>query len=191
MTVLKDLLPHFQTVGCDLYSHRMVSMHGGNLSTRSGENLVITRSGSRLGYLTESDLVETGIHKDDTNTRFASSELAVHRAIYQNTLFSAVVHCHPTHAVVLSSLGDRIIPQDEGGKLFIPVVPVIGFGKEPVPGGFAPEIAEALKDHAVVLVHRHGSFARGMTLEEAYVITELLEESCRILYMLKSLKMVM
>jgi L-fuculose-phosphate aldolase len=187
--MIDKLLPHFQAVGCNLYSRGMISMHGGNLSIKKGENLVISRSGSKLGYLQETDLVETGIDKDDTATKLASSELAVHRAIFQKTLFSAVVHAHPTHAIALSFLSDKITPADEGGKLFIPVVPVIGFGKEPVPGGFAPEIAEALKDHAVVLVHRHGSFARGMTLEEAYVITELLEESCRILYMLKSLKM--
>jgi ribulose-5-phosphate 4-epimerase/fuculose-1-phosphate aldolase len=45
-----------------------------------------------------------------------------------------------------------------------------------------------LKTHAVVVVHRHGSFARGMTLEEAYVITELLEISCRTLCLVKNLK---
>jgi ribulose-5-phosphate 4-epimerase/fuculose-1-phosphate aldolase len=67
-------------------------------------------------------------------------------------------------------------------------VPVVGFGREPVPGGFAQEIAEALKTHAIVLVHRHGSFARGMSIEEAYVYTELLEISCRILYMVRKMK---
>jgi ribulose-5-phosphate 4-epimerase/fuculose-1-phosphate aldolase len=71
------------------------------------------------------------------------------------------------------------MPQDEAGTLFIPEVPVVGFGKEPVPGCFAQEIAEVLKTRAIVLVHRHGSFARGVTLEEAYVYTELLEISCR------------
>jgi len=186
--MINKLLPHFQSVGTDLYSRGMISMHGGNLSIKKGENLVITRSGSKLGYLQETDLIETGILKDDANTRLASTEVAVHRTIYQTTLFSAVVHSHPVHAVALSFLSDQILPQDEGGKLFIPVVPVIGFGKEPQPGGFAQEIAEALKSHAVVLVHRHGSFARGMTLEEAYVITELLELSCQILYIVKNLK---
>jgi L-fuculose-phosphate aldolase len=180
-----DLLPHFQTLGSDLYNRGMVSMHGGNLSVKQGKNVVITRSGSRLGYLAANDLISTGIDKDDENTRFASSELAVHRRIYQNTLFSAVVHSHPIHAVALSFLTDKIVPQDEAGRLFIPSVPVIGFGKEPAPGGFPEEIAEALKTNAIVVVHRHGSFARGMTLEEAYVITELLEISCHILCLVK------
>ncbi len=180
-----DVLRSFQAVGADLYTRGMVSMHGGNLSLKQENALLITRSGSRLGYLGEQDLVATGIDRDDENTRSASSELGVHRSIYKSTLFSAVVHAHPVHATALSFLADRITPQDEAGGLFIPSVPVIGFGKEPVPGGFAQEIADALKQNAVVLVHRHGSFARGMTLEEAYVMTELLEISCRILCLVR------
>ncbi len=188
LSTRNELLNHFQSVGADLYTSGVVSMHGGNLSIRQEDNLVITRSGSRLGYLTGPDLVETGVNKDDANTHLASTEIGVHRAIYQQSLFKAVVHSHPVHAVALSFLDDEINPQDEGGKLFIPEVPVIGFGKEPAPGGFAREVAEALKTHAVVIVHRHGSFARGMTLEEAYVITELLEISCRILYIVRNMK---
>ncbi len=183
-----DLLPHFQSVGSDLYRRGMVSVHGGNLSVRDQDSVIITRSGSRLGYLSESDLIRTGLENDDENTRLASTELQVHRAIYRQGLFKAIVHSHPIHATALSFVRHVIHTEDEGGKLFIPEVPVIGFGLEPKPGGAAEEIAEALKTHAVVLVHRHGSFARGMTLEEAYVITELLEISCSILCLVKNLK---
>jgi L-fuculose-phosphate aldolase len=163
-------------------------MHGGNLSMKSGDKVCVTRSGSRLGFLAETDLVLTGIDKDDENTMLASSELAIHRAIYQNTPFGAVVHAHPLHATVMSGLLEKILPADEGGILFIPEVPVIGFNVKPGPGKFAAEISEALKTHAVVMVYRHGSFARGMTLEEAFVITELLEISCQMLYMERAIR---
>ena len=184
---MSDFLPHFQTVGSNLYTHNMLSMHGGNLSVKSGDKICITHSGSRLGYLSESDLVLTCIDKEDENTKLASSELAIHRAIYQNTPFTAVVHAHPIHATVMSTLTEKIVPADEGGLLFIPEVPVIGFNVRPGPGKFAAEISQALMTHAVVVVYRHGSFARGMTLDEAFVITELLEISCRMLYMEKTL----
>ena len=183
-----ELLARFQAVGFDLYSRGMVSMHGGNLSVRQGEKVIITRSGSKLGNLADTDLIETGLSQDDAKTRLASSELVVHRAIYKQAPFQAIVHCHPIHAVALSFVRHTIHPEDEAGILFIPEVPVIAFGREPAPGGFADEIAEALKTHAVVIVHRHGSFARGMTLEEAYVITELLEISSRVLCLVKNLK---
>jgi L-fuculose-phosphate aldolase len=185
---LVDLLPQFQAVGCDLYSRGMVSVHGGNLSIRQQDKLIITRSGSRLGYLDKPDLIETGVAADDENTRLASSEIGVHRAIYLNTLSGAVVHSHPIHAVALSFINEEIIPQDEAGRLFIPRVPVVGYGREPMPGGFAEEIAEALKTNAAVMVHKHGCFARGMTLAEAYVITELLEISSHVLCLVKGLK---
>lgn len=150
---------------------------------REGSKLCITRTASRLGFITDSDLVLTGIDTDDGNTRLASSELAIHRAIYQQTPCNAIVHAHPLHATVMSSLSETIIPQDEGGILFIPEIPVIGFNVKPGPGKFAAEIAEALKNHAIVMVHQHGSFAHGKTLQEAFVITELLEISCQMLYM--------
>jgi L-fuculose-phosphate aldolase len=181
--MMQDLLPHFQSVGSNLYSRSMLSMHGGNLSMRSGDRVCITRSGSRLGYLKDTDLIETALDHDDENTKLASSELAIHRAIYQKAPFGAVVHAHPVHATVISSLGETIRPDDEGGILFIPEVPIVGFNIKPGPGKFAAEIAEALMTHAVVMVYRHGSFARGMSLEEAFVVTELLEISCQMLYM--------
>ena len=188
MTAFQDLLPSFQTVGCDLYNHGLVSMHGGNLSVKLGTNLCITRTGSRLGYLDTSDLVETGIDRDDASTALASSELAVHRAIYQQTDALAIVHTHPTHAVVMSFATEKIIPLDIEGRLLLREVPVIGYGQEPVPGEYAREIAQALSRYPVAVVYNHGSFARGTTLAEAYVITTTLEESCRIIYKTRNLK---
>lgn len=183
MTRLQDLLPSFQTVGCDLYRGRMVSVHGGNLSVKLGNNLCITRRGSRLGCLALSDLVETGVDKDDVNTTLASSELAVHRAIYRQTEASAVIHAHPTYTVVLSFAAEKIKPLDIEGRLLLKEIPVVGFGQEPMPGEYAPEISQALKQFPIAVVYGHGSFARGAALSEAYTITAMLEESCCILYM--------
>jgi L-fuculose-phosphate aldolase len=56
------------------------------------------------------------------------------------------------------------------------------------PGGLADIIAQALKQHRIVMVHGHGSFAVGQLLEEAYSYTTTLEEGCRIICLLKSLQ---
>jgi len=45
-----------------------------------------------------------------------------------------------------------------------------------------------LKEHRVVLVRGHGSFAASQLLEEAYYYTTVLEQSCRLLYLLKALR---
>ena len=68
------------------------------------------------------------------------------------------------------------------------MVPVVGWHMETKPGGLADIIAQALKQHRIIMVHGHGSYAIGQLLEEAYNLTTTLEESCQILYLLRSLQ---
>jgi L-fuculose-phosphate aldolase len=67
-------------------------------------------------------------------------------------------------------------------------VPVIGWNMEVKPGGLADIIAEGLKDHRIVAVRGHGSFAVGPILDEAYDCTTGLEEACEILCLMKSMQ---
>ena len=181
------ILSQFQTVGSDLFRRGLVSSHGGNLSLRLGENILITRRGSQLGCLEENDLIETGISRNNRATPLASVELPVHRAIYQQTTAQAIVHAHPPHAVALSLVETEIVPNAEWLSV-IGRVPVLGWNKEITPGGLADVIAQALKRHRIVVVHGHGSFAIGQLLDEAYSFTTALEEGCQVTCLLKSLK---
>ncbi len=181
------ILAQFQTVGHDLFARGLVSSHSGNLSIRLGERMIITRRGSHLGCLEEHDLIETGISKNDRSTPLASTELAVHRAIYQKTAASAIVHAHPPHAIALSLADTEIVPSDTEGLSLIGRVPVLGWRMNVEPGGLADVIAEALGQYRIVMVHGHGSFAIGQLLEEAHNCTATLEESCRVICLVKSL----
>lgn len=181
------LTAQFQTVGRDLCARGLVSSHSGDLSVRIGERLFITHRKSMLGALEEHDLIETGLNRNDRSTPLASTELEVHRAIYRNTSALAIVHSHPVYAMTLSFTEREIDPCDVEGKLLLSKVPVLGHGKTVKPGGLAEQIAEALNEHKVVLVRGHGSFAVGQLLEEAYHYSTALEESCRLLYLLKAL----
>ena len=182
------ILSQFQAVGRDLFTKGLVSSNSGNLSIRLGERLIITRRSSGLGSLLEHDLIETGISKNDRNTPMASIELAVHRAIYQETPALAVVHAHPPHAVALSLNETEIVPIDTEGLPILGGVPVLGWHMEVKPGGLADIIAQALKRHRIIMVHGHGSFAIGQLLEEAHNYTTTLEESCQVICLLKSLQ---
>jgi len=182
------ILSQFQTVGRDLFTKGLVSSHSGNLSIRLGERLIITRRTSRLGCLEEHDLIETGINKNDRNTPLASTELAVHRAIYRETPALAIVHAHPPHAVALSLTETEIAPIDTEGLSTVGQVPVLGWNMEVKPGGLADIIAQALGKHRIIVVHGHGSFAIGQILEEAHNCTAALEESCQVICLLKSLQ---
>jgi L-fuculose-phosphate aldolase len=56
-------------------------------------------------------VIETGLEEDNSNIMLTSSELVVHREIYQNTSALAIVHLHPPYAVALSmTVKDAIIP---------------------------------------------------------------------------------
>ncbi|TET17234.1 MAG: aldolase [Dehalococcoidia bacterium] len=182
------MLSQFQTVGHDLFTRGLVSSHSGNLSIRLGDRLIITRRGSRISCLQEPDLIETGISKNDRSTPLASIELAVHRAIYQETSALAIVHAHPPHAVALSLVETEIVPNDAEGLSIVGQVPVLGWHMKVRPGGLADIIAQALKQHRIVMVHGHGSFAIGQLLEGAYSCTTTVEESCRVICLLKSLQ---
>ena len=182
------ILTQFQTVGRDLFTRGLVSSNSGNLSIRLGERIIITRRDSRLGCLQEHDLIETGISKNDRATPLASIELPVHRTIYQQTSALAIVHAHPPHAVALSLTETEIVPNDAEGFPIVGPVPVLGWHMEVRPGGLADIIAQALKQHRIVMVHGHGSFAIGQLLEEAHNCTTTLEESCRVICLLRSLQ---
>jgi len=182
------ILSQFQSIGRDLSTKGLVSSNSGNLSIRLGEHMIITRRGSRLGYLEEHDLIETGISKNDRNTPLASVELAVHRAIYQETTAQAIVHAHPPHAIALSLTETEIVLGDTEGQSILDRAPVLGWHMDVRPGGLADIIGQALKQSRIIMVHGHGSFAIGQLLEEACNCTTTLEGSCRIICILKSLQ---
>lgn len=181
-------LTDFQTVGRDLFCRGLITGSGGNLSIRLGDRLIITRRGCSLANLSEQDLIETGIYKNDRATPLASSELHVHRAIYQQTPALAIVHAHPPHAIALSITGPEIVPSDNEGLIFAGHVPVLGFGEQVPTGGLADSIASALKARHIVMVHGHGSFATGQLLQEAANCTAAFEGSCHIIVILRSLQ---
>ena len=181
-------LTQFQSIGSNLFRRGLVSSHSGNMSIRLGDRIIITRRGSQMGSLAEQDIVETGVGKNDRSTPLASVELPVHRAIYQQTPALAVVHAHPPHAIALSMMETEIVP--DGAEVLAEVgrVPVLGCNMDTRPGCLAEIIAQGLKEHRIVLVCGHGTFAAGQLIEEAYKYTAALEESCQVLWLVKTLK---
>ena len=182
------ILAQFQTVGRDLFARGLVPSHGGNLSVRLGDRMIITRRGSMLNCLQEHDLIETGISRNNRATPLASVELPVHRAIYLATQALAIVHAHPPHAVALSMNNTEIVPTNADGLAMLGMVPVVGWNMEVKSGGLADVISQALEQQRVIVVRGHGSFAIGQLLDEAYNFTTTLEESCQILCLQRSLQ---
>jgi L-fuculose-phosphate aldolase len=171
------LIETFSAIGRDIFLRGLISSHAGNMSTRAGNTMYLTRRGSMLGRLAASDLIEVPIHEDDSHILMASSEVVIHRAIYRNTSALAVVHTHPPYATLLSMKDDEIIPIDSEGSYLFKRVPVVVSEKTIGSIEASVMISDCLKDYKIVLLRGHGSFARGDTLEEAYMYTSSLEAS--------------
>jgi L-fuculose-phosphate aldolase len=138
-----------------------------------------------LNSLEENDLIETGIDKNSRSTPLASTDLVIHRAIYRETQALAIVHAHPPHAVALSMTDKEIVPSVDDFSL-IGTVPVMGWNVDLKEEGLADVVAQALKQHRIIMVHNHGSFAIGQLLEEAYNLTTALEHSSQVLCLMRS-----
>lgn len=170
----------FRDIGRDLYTANMISSHGGNLSVRLGDHLIIKRRGAMLGQLKPHDLIETGIDKNDSGVALASTELIVHRAIYMNTPALAVVHCHPRTAIAFSLSRDELVPIDNEASYLLKKVPVVTEEFASGTPEMANKVARALQDYKIIMLRGHGSFATGQTLDEAFHWSSTLEESCQI-----------
>jgi L-fuculose-phosphate aldolase len=170
----------FREIGRDLFDSNMISSHGGNLSMRLGDRIVIKRRGAQLGRLKPHDLIDTGLEKNDSGVALASTELIVHRAIYKQTPALAVVHCHPRTAIAFSLSREEIVPIDNEASYLLKKVPVVWEEFASGTPEMANTVASTLAAYKIIMLRGHGSFAIGQTLDEAFHWSSTLEESCQI-----------
>ena len=174
-------LRDFQTTGYDLFVAGLNNSHSGNMSVRMNRMMAITRSGSMLHRLDHNDIVETVIDGEDSESKRASRERPVHRAIYLQTDAQAIVHAHPPQLIAISFFTDRFMPVDAEGRYFFPQgVPVIEVANAIASEEVAAKVAPLLRECPVVIVRSHGTFAIGRTLEDGFHHTSSLEHSARI-----------
>jgi len=174
----------FRRIGKVLFGLGIVGSHSGNMSVRAGDRMYITRRGSIIGDLREGDIIETGVNEDDSGIVLASTEIKVHRAIYQNTPALAIVHAHPPYAIAMSMLCDEIIPRNTEGSYFYHKIPVVEAEMGVGSSESAKKVSGALKDYKGVILRGHGSFVHAKLLEDALSYTSVLESACRTEYML-------
>jgi L-fuculose-phosphate aldolase len=163
----------------ELSSSGLVVAGAGNVSARMGGWMVITPRGCRLSQATPKELVEMALDGDPPAG--ASSEHALHTAIYAATKAGAVVHTHSHFATVLSATVDSV-----------PAVhyAMVGFGGEVRVARYATfgtaelasNAAEALGDGSAVLLRNHGAVTYGSTVEHALERAVLLEWLCSVAY---------
>jgi L-fuculose-phosphate aldolase len=177
----QHLYEEFRDVGRDIFVTQMTSTHGGNLSVRVGDRIIIKRRGAQLGRLKREDFVETNLYSPDSGIMRASTELIVHRAIYLKTSALAVIHCHPRTAIALSLSRDEIIPIDVEGSYLLHKVPVVAAEFASGSQEMADLVADTLRQYKIIMLRGHGCFSTGQTLDEALQWVSCLEEASDII----------
>jgi L-fuculose-phosphate aldolase len=179
------MIEEFRRIGSLMFQERLVGSHGGDLSVRQGEKILITRRDAMLGDLKETDLVEVGMAPGE-NDPLASRELESHRALYRQTAAQAIVYAHPVKAIAISLTDNKVVPQDAEGLYLFKSAAIVrvhgGIGS----GETARMLPSFFGENVVVAVKGHGTFAIGKTLAEAYRLTSALELSCAILVAMRS-----
>jgi L-fuculose-phosphate aldolase len=176
------MLEQFRKFGRELFLQGVNSSHSGNISVRMGDRVLITRRGSMLADLTERDLIETGLEEDDSHIVLASTEIKIHRAVYNNTSALAIVHAHPPITIALSMLGGEIRPIDTEGIYYFKSVPVIATELTVGSDEVAEKLPPVLQNYRIAVLRGHGSFAVGQMLEEAFQWTSSLEATCKVIF---------
>jgi L-fuculose-phosphate aldolase len=160
-----------------LFERRLISGWGGNLSCRAGKDrFVITGQHAPLGFLTQKDLVRIDRNGIPVKkSRKASSEMPMHMAVYAGTDAQVIVHVHPPMVLAFSLAHESFVPVSFEEKYTIGEVPIISQDTPTVTK--LEKVIEELKYHPVVIIKGHGTVAIGKNFQEAFLLTDLLEEA--------------
>lgn len=161
-----------------IYSYRMTTTSGGNLSIRDEEGTVwITPARVDKGNLRRDDIVAVrpdgtmeGIHKP-------SSELPFHLGIYKaRPDLNGIVHAHPVALVAFSICGKspdtRLFPKSRI------ICGEVGFARYALPGSrlLGDRIAEVFAGgSSCVMLENHGVVVGGESFQKAFTRFETLE----------------
>jgi 3-dehydro-4-phosphotetronate decarboxylase len=163
-----------------------VSSTGGNISCRSGGDLIISTTGSCLGDLDEQTVVRVAVDGRTAGPGRPSKELPVHLRIYQTCPWvGGVVHGHSAFAVAASTLldvdPDDSLPAYSAGYLMrvgqLPLLPFLEAGSNALAEGVAAAVARS--GHAVLL-RNHGFVAVGRDLRAAFYTADELQDALQV-----------
>ena len=164
----------------------------GNISARdpaTGE-ICITPSGMPYDSLLPEDIVV--FRPDGTllrGNRRPSVETGLHLAVYAaRKTCHAVVHTHPIYSTAFSAMGEDIpLFLDEAAQTLGDTVRTARYA---MPGSreLAENCLEALGEKAnACLLRAHGAVCLGETMEKAFLVSQVLESTARILFLIRSM----
>lgn len=160
-----------------------VRAYDGNLSVRTKKNYILsTASGTHKIKTKESDIVKCDLKgKKISGKRKLSTEIKLHLYIYNKRKdINAVIHTHPIFISSYAAAGKKL-PANILPEVYIQFgqVPTAAYGT-PSTDEVTASIEQYVMKHQAVILANHGLVAYGKTLEEAFMITEKLEQYAQI-----------
>jgi L-fuculose-phosphate aldolase len=155
----------------------------GNMSVRTGDQVLITPSGIACRDMRAADICVVGLNGDlgpaPPSGAVPSTETPMHLAIYAATAARAVVHTHSAEAIALSAVCDELPAihyaiVSLGGP--VRVADYFRFGTQEL----ARSAVAALDGRNAAILRNHGAVSYGAALAEAYDRALLLEWLARV-----------
>jgi L-fuculose-phosphate aldolase len=173
-----------------MYQKGLIASSEGNVSASlEADRIVVTPRGVHKGLLRPEQLVVTDLNgRQISGDLRPSSELPLHLLVYHERHdVRAVVHAHPTMAIVCSLAGisfdDGVVPEVLTSLGGIPTAPYATPGTAEA----AEVIRPLIRRFDAIVLARHGSVTVGKDLREAYTKLEMLEHTAQILVMCRLL----
>ena len=113
------------------------------------------------------------------------SEVKIHSCIYKTRPdVHSVVHVHPRYTVLMSTLGQTLVPMcQEGAQLVRRPLPVYPHTKTIQSDDEGMEMVKAMGNEAIILLQGHGAVTTGATAAESVTSMMQLEEQARMNYL--------
>lgn len=178
----KDVRQAVKDAGVRLLENNLVQGTWGNISIRLDEKrMVVTPSGLDYIRLKPEDMVVVDIETLEYNSPIKpTSEKKIHAAIYRDRKdINAVIHSHPpASSSVAAARREMPVMSDEMQKYIGGSVKV---GKYGLPGrkGLTAATVEALQGRNACFMANHGICACASSIEEAFEVCRVLEESSK------------
>jgi L-fuculose-phosphate aldolase len=168
--------------GLRLLEEGLVTRTFGNVSIRLDENtMLITPSGRRYDELGEKDIVKVNYLTGEFEGIIKpSSEFKLHAEVYKNREeINAVIHTHQQNASTIAATR-RTLPTilDDQAQLIGAGVKVAKYAHSSSPE-LVENVVEALGGRTAALIANHGAVCIGRNIEEAFVVSQVLEKACK------------
>jgi L-fuculose-phosphate aldolase len=168
--------------GKKLLDEKLVKGTWGNTSLRINDTLMaITPSGLRYEDMIPEDIVIVNYLDMSHEGKYKpSSEVGLHAGIYKERKeINAVIHTHQMNASTVAAARRTVPPiLDDQAQIIGPDVRVADYAL-PSTKKIVKKTMKALKGRYAALMANHGAICVGRNMEEAFIVAQVLEKTCK------------